>query len=98
MTGERWSGPEETCMTPIVDAHHHFWNPENGDPPWVSGPFETIRRTFEPKDLRPALVGDNVSGTVLVQTWNELGEARDFPKIAGETDFVAGDFCLRLCH
>ena len=76
--------------SPIIDAHQHFWDPATGDYPWLAGPFEPIARVFGPEDLRPSLVSQGVSGTVLVQTWNDLGETRDYLRIAAETDFVAG--------
>ncbi len=76
---------------PIIDSHHHFWDPRSGgDYAWLSGPFEPINRVFEPADLRPSLEANAVSGTVLVQTWNDLGETWDFIRTAAETDFVAG--------
>lgn len=77
--------------SPIIDSHHHFWDPASGgDYGWLSGPFEPINRTFTPDDLRPALEMNNVSGTVLVQTWNDLGETWDFIRTAEATDFVMG--------
>jgi L-fuconolactonase len=77
--------------TPIIDSHHHFWDPSSGgDYGWLSGPFEPINRVFGPDDLRPALEANHVAGTVLVQTWNDLGETWDFIRTAEETNFVAG--------
>ncbi len=77
--------------TPIIDSHHHFWDPASGgDYAWLSGPFEPINRVFAPDDLRPALKANHVTGTVLVQTWNDLGETWDFIRTAEATDFVAG--------
>ncbi|KAA0695748.1 amidohydrolase [Neorhizobium sp. P12A] len=77
--------------SPIIDSHHHFWDPASGgDYGWLSGPFEPINRKFEPDDLRPALQKNGVTGTVLVQTWNDLGETWDFIRTAQATDFVAG--------
>lgn len=77
--------------TPIIDSHHHFWDPASGgDYAWLSGPFEPINRVFAPQDLRPSLASNGVSGTVLVQTWNDLGETWDFIRTAEATDFVAG--------
>ncbi|MCX5494501.1 amidohydrolase family protein [Kaistia dalseonensis] len=77
--------------SPVIDAHHHFWDPASGgDYGWLSGPFAPINRTFEPDDLRPALLQNGIDGTVLVQTWNDLGETRDFIRTAAATDFVAG--------
>jgi L-fuconolactonase len=79
------------AMTAIViDAHQHFWDPATGDYPWLAGPFAPIARVFGPEDLRPSLAAQGISGTVLVQTWNDLGETRDYLRIAAETDFVAG--------
>ncbi|TIX90241.1 amidohydrolase family protein [Rhizobium sp. P44RR-XXIV] len=77
--------------SPIIDSHHHFWDPASGgDYGWLSGPFEPLNRIFEPADLRPSLEKNGITGTVLVQTWNDLGETWDFIKTADETDFVAG--------
>jgi L-fuconolactonase len=76
---------------PTIDSHHHFWDPASGgDYGWLSGPFEPLNRKFEPADLRPSLEKNGVAGTVLVQTWNDLGETWDFIKTAEATDFVAG--------
>jgi len=81
-----------TAMTiPVIDSHQHFWNPAaGGDYGWLSGPFAPINRAFAPQDLRPSLERAGVSGTVLVQTWNDLGETWDFIATAAATDFVAG--------
>jgi L-fuconolactonase len=77
--------------SPIIDSHQHFWDPASGgDYGWLSGPFEPLNRKFEPRDLHPALQSNNVVGTVLVQTWNDLGETWDFIETAANTDFVAG--------
>jgi len=76
--------------SPIIDAHHHFWDPNNGDYDWISGDFQPIRRVFAPADLRPSLQHEGVSGTVLVQTWHSLRESHDFLEIAANTDFIAG--------
>jgi L-fuconolactonase len=74
----------------IIDAHQHFWDPVNGDYGWLSGPFEPIRRVFSPADLQPAMEENGVAATVLVQTWHDLNETRDFLTLAEQTDFVAG--------
>ncbi|MDQ0391502.1 amidohydrolase family protein [Labrys monachus] len=76
--------------SPVIDSHHHFWDPATGDYPWLNGPFEPINRVFAPEDLRPLLRANGVDGTVLVQTWNDLGETWDYIEIAQKTDFVAG--------
>lgn len=74
----------------VIDSHQHFWDLERGDYGWISGPFQPIRRSFSPDDLLPCLTAAGVAGTVLVQTCNDLGETREFLRLAGRTDFIAG--------
>jgi L-fuconolactonase len=73
-----------------IDAHHHFWDPEKGDYPWMVGPVLPIRRVFTPDDMRPLLAPAGVQKTILVQTWSSLQESRDFLALAEATDFIAG--------
>ena len=76
--------------SPIIDSHHHFWDPDRGDYDWISGPFQPIRRVFAPKDLAPSIAEFGITGTVLVQTWHSLAESWDYLAIAGTTPFIAG--------
>jgi L-fuconolactonase len=76
--------------TPVVDSHHHFWNPNVVEYPWMSDEMETIRRPFGPDDLRPLLEAAGVDCTVLVQTLSSTEETRSFLSLAEITDFVAG--------
>jgi L-fuconolactonase len=75
---------------PAIDAHHHFWDPDKGDYPWMAGPVLPIRRVFTPDDMRPLLAPAGVQKTILVQTWSSLQESRDFLALAEATDFIAG--------
>jgi L-fuconolactonase len=77
-------------MIPAIDAHHHFWNPAQGDYPWMTGPVAPIARIFAPGDLHPLLAPAGVEKTILVQTWSSLAESRAFLALAEATDFVAG--------
>jgi L-fuconolactonase len=74
----------------IIDAHHHFWDPDAGDYGWLSGPYAPLKRVFSPDDLRPALTAAGVSSTVLVQTRASLAETRQFLALAEAQDFIAG--------
>ncbi|MEL7150049.1 MAG: amidohydrolase family protein [Pseudomonadota bacterium] len=74
-----------------IDSHHHFWNPETRDYPWMTGDaLEPIRRAIGPEDLRPELAAAGIDGTVLVQTVHTLEETREFLNTADATDFVKG--------
>lgn len=77
-------------LLPAVDSHHHFWDPERGDYPWMTGPVLPIRRVFGPEDMAPLLAPAGVQKTVLVQTWSSLEESYEFLVLAEATDFVAG--------
>jgi len=78
-------------MSLVIDSHHHFWDPDQGDYPWMAGDdMAIIRRPFWPDDLRPLLAEHGVDKTVLVQTWSSLDETRTFIDVAGKTDFVVG--------
>ena len=74
----------------IIDAHHHIWDPDTGDYPWMTGEAASLKRVFSPTDLRCALQGTDVTATVLVQTWHSLQETRDFLRTAAATDLIAG--------
>jgi predicted TIM-barrel fold metal-dependent hydrolase len=65
---------------PIVDAHHHVWEPALGKQPWLLpdahipfryGDYESIKREFLPPDLLRAAEGLNLVGSVSMETeWN----------------------------
>jgi L-fucono-1,5-lactonase len=77
--------------TPVVDAHHHFWDPTRRDYYWMGGDeLASIRRPIGPEDLRPLLVQNKVDRTVIVQTVPSVEETQEFLSIAASTDFVAG--------
>ncbi|MCA3458158.1 MAG: amidohydrolase family protein [Rhodobacter sp.] len=77
-------------MIPAIDAHHHFWDPDAGDYPWMVGPVAPIRRVFTPEDLAPLLRPAGVMKTILVQTWSSFEESRAFLELASRTEFIAG--------
>jgi L-fuconolactonase len=77
-------------MTPVVDAHHHFWDPARAAYPWMTDALAPIRRRFGPEDLRPLLAANDVDRTILVQTRSSIEETREFLATAGRHDFIAG--------
>ena len=72
-------------MSQVIDAHHHFWDPETTEYPWLTDELAAIRRRFGPEDLSPNLVLAGVEATVLVQTRSDLDETREFLGIASAT-------------
>jgi predicted TIM-barrel fold metal-dependent hydrolase len=76
---------------PVVDAHHHFWEPRLGRQPWLLpdaripfryGQYDAIKRDYLPDDLRrdAASAGVRLVGSVTMETeWDEddpVGEMR----------------------
>lgn len=78
-------------MSGRIDAHHHFWNPEEADYPWMAPEaLAPIRRPFGPRDMAPLIAAAGISRTVLVQTRSDMEETCQFLAMAQETAFIAG--------
>jgi L-fuconolactonase len=74
-----------------VDAHHHLWDLDVRDQPWIDAThMAAIRRSFDPDDLGTAVDGCGVAATVLVQVLNRLDETEDLLEIATASSLVAG--------
>ncbi len=93
-------------MTPIIDAHQHFWRPARGDYGWLTPDLKPLYRDFLPGDLTPLMAGAGVVGTVLVQAAPteaetgfllDLAEANGFVRgVVGWTAFAAADAPARI--
>jgi L-fuconolactonase len=76
---------------PVIDAHHHFWDPARFDYPWMQGPeMAPLRRLFGPADLAPLIAANGVDATIVVQCCCSLAETEAFLAVAEDTPFVAG--------
>jgi predicted TIM-barrel fold metal-dependent hydrolase len=80
---------------PIVDAHHHFWNPQRNFHPWLSaaenipfryGDYSAIKRRYFPEDYLADAGVHRVVATVYVETeWDPtdpIGETRFIHEVA----------------
>lgn len=76
--------------SPIVDAHHHLWDPSLATYPWMTGAYEVLNRPYGPSDLAPNLEATGVTATVAVQARQELDETRFLLETAAATDWIAG--------
>src|SRR6516165_4411281 len=61
-------------MSPVVDAHQHFWTYGTYQTSWMEAPpyagdsaFQPLRRSFEPGDLAPELQAAGVGYTVAIE-------------------------------
>lgn len=82
-------------MTRTIDAHHHLWNLQRVDYPWLVPEYGPLYRTYEPQELEPQLQAAGIDATVLVQaadsyadTESMLAHAEDFAWIAGVVGWV----------
>lgn len=76
---------------PVIDAHHHFWDPGNADYPWMAGAeMAPIRRPFGPADLAPVLAENGIDASIVVQCRSDETETEDFLATAAATGVVAG--------
>jgi len=76
---------------PVIDAHHHFWDPRRADYPWMAGPeMAPIRRPFGPADLAPLLAANAIDASIVVQCRSDETETEEFLATAATTHFVVG--------
>ncbi|MGC2241207.1 MAG: amidohydrolase family protein, partial [Acidimicrobiia bacterium] len=75
---------------PIVDAHHHLWDPEIADYPWMTGDHLALSRPYGTADLEPHLRATGVTATIVVQARTELDETANLLETAAQTSWIAG--------
>lgn len=86
--GERGGG----ALT-IVDAHHHFWDPERNYHPWLRdkppiafryGDYAPINRRYLAEDYRRDAAGYAIAGSVYVETeWDPADPVGEMTYVAG---------------
>jgi len=74
----------------IIDAHHHLWDPAQGEYPWMTGRFAPLRRAYTPADLLPELTAHGVHATVVVQARADVRETQDLLALAARHPVLAG--------
>lgn len=94
-------------MSPLVDAHHHLWDPSRRDYDWMTGALEPLRRPYGLDELRAVTATAGVEATVVVQAATEEAETRELLALAeasagliaavvGWVDLTAPDVADRL--
>lgn len=73
----------------MLDSHVHLWDLAVRDQAWIPAD-SPIRRSFDVRDLRSALVGTPVDSVILVQVINDDAETTDFISCAKNLDIVRG--------
>jgi L-fucono-1,5-lactonase len=74
----------------IVDAHHHLWDPDVGEYPWMTGDFAVLRRRYGIDDLHPHLLANDVSATIVVQVRADVAETAALLELSSRTPVMIG--------
>src|SRR5262250_2839781 len=84
-------------MSPVVDAHQHFWTYATYQTSWMEMPpyagdsaFQPLRRSFEPADLAPQLRAAGVHYTVAIEAADGLAENKALLSNARSHHWIAG--------
>ena len=89
---------------PIIDAHHHYWDPLANNHPWLReepmipfryGDYSAIRKPFLPSDYARISKGYNVVATVTME--GEFDEA-DLPAESAWMDALAAQHNAPSAH
>ncbi|MFC0408315.1 amidohydrolase family protein [Roseomonas elaeocarpi] len=91
------SGTPPLYDGPVVDAHHHVWDPRNNRYPWLRpevsipfryGDYSSIKRPYLPDDYRRDAAEQNIRATVYMEAeWDPedpIGETRFVTALAEE--------------
>jgi L-fuconolactonase len=73
-----------------IDAHHHFWNYDSVEYPWIDDSLAALRRDFGCSDLIEAVEGCDVVGAVSVQARTTLAETEALLDQGSKCDLVKG--------
>lgn len=73
-----------------IDAHQHFWHYAPRDYSWITGEMQTLKRNFEPEDLKPLLDRAGMDGTIAVQARHAVQETDWLLALADQYPFIKG--------
>lgn len=74
----------------IIDAHHHLWDLNKRQYPWMSSDLKPIYRDFLIEDLMDTVQPHKVDGTVLLQAHPSLEETYWLLELAEKSALILG--------
>ena len=75
---------------PLIDAHHHVWDPDHYSYRWLTGAPQLLGRAYGIDDLMPELESEGVTGTVLVSALPSIDETRELLALAAVRPIIYG--------
>lgn len=73
----------------VIDAHHHLWDPQLREYGWMA-PFPALDRPLVEADLREAVAGTPVTGTIVVTAEASDEETDWLLEIAESSELILG--------
>ena len=74
----------------MIDSHQHFWKYHPEKHAWINTGMRSIRRDFQPADLKPLLDKNNFEGCVVVQVDQTEDETLQMVSLANQHAFIKG--------
>ena len=74
----------------MIDSHQHFWKYDPARHAWISDEMKSIRRDFQPADLKPLLDRHGFEGCVVVQVDQTEDETLQLLALANQYAFIKG--------
>jgi L-fuconolactonase len=73
-----------------IDSHHHLWDPDGGEYPWMVEQYSPLRRVYGTDDLAPLLRASGIAGSVVVQARADLDESVELLAAADANPYLLG--------
>ncbi|MGN6803836.1 MAG: amidohydrolase family protein [Ginsengibacter sp.] len=74
----------------MIDAHVHFWKFDKVKDAWITDDMKVIQKDFLPRDLKPILSENNLSGVVAVQADQSENETEFLLSLSRQFSFIKG--------
>ncbi len=74
----------------VVDSHHHLWDLDFLEYPWMPAGNNILRKNYLPQELVPILKSNGVNKTIVVQAHESVKETQWLLDLAEANDFISG--------
>ena len=74
----------------IIDTHHHLWEYNDSDYPWMSDAMTALRQNFLVPELEQVIQESDVEGTIAVQARQTTEETAWLLDLAAHHSFIRG--------